>query len=60
MAIHQPSKTHVKRGRSNMMLGLVLGGFVAIVFAITVAKMMSGASMEAFDHVTRPSLVADQ
>ena len=52
---------HTRRKRSNMMLGLVLGGFVVLVFAITVAKMMDGQSMEAFDHSLRPQLIeADQ
>lgn len=46
-----------RKRRSNLMLGLVLGGFVALVFAITVVKMMNGASMEAFDHTLRPSLL---
>ena len=39
------------------MIGLILGAFVVLVFAITVVKMKNGASMEAFDHVLRPSLL---
>ena len=41
---------------NNMLLGGILVGFVALVFLITVVKMMSGHSMEAFDHSVRPSL----
>ncbi|MBE9476526.1 MAG: hypothetical protein IME92_05215 [Proteobacteria bacterium] len=32
-----------RRKRNNLMLGGVLLGFVALVFLITVAKMMNGA-----------------
>ena len=46
-----------RQARNNVWLGFVLVGFVALVFAITVAKMMSGDhNMEAFDHVLRPAL----
>ncbi len=56
MAIKAEHPLHGRRKRSNMMLGLVLGGFVTLVFAITVAKMMGGQSMEAFDHTVRYSI----
>ena len=56
MAIKAEHPLHGRRKRSNLLLGLVLGGFVALVFAITVAKMMNGQSMEAFDHTTRYSI----
>ena len=45
-----------RRRRNNKLLGLVLFGFVSLVFAITVSKMMSGEYMEAFDHSVRPAL----
>ena len=45
-----------QRKKNNLLLGLVLVAFVVLVFAITVAKMMNGQSMEAADHVYRPSL----
>lgn len=60
MSIRKMTDTHDKKSRSNKMLGFVLGGFVAIVFAITVAKMMAGHNMEAFDHVRRPALEVQQ
>ena len=56
MAIKAEHPLHGRRKRSNMMLGLVLGSFVTLVFAITVVKMMDGQSMEAFDHTTRYSI----
>ena len=44
------------RKKNNLILGLILVAFVALVFSITVAKMMSGATLEAYDHVRRPQL----
>ncbi|MCY3879193.1 MAG: cytochrome C oxidase assembly protein [Rhodobacteraceae bacterium] len=57
MSIPGTHELHVRRGRRNAVLGLVLGGFVLLVFAITLVKLSSGQSMEAFDHVLRPSLM---
>ncbi|MEM7241413.1 MAG: cytochrome C oxidase assembly protein [Pseudomonadota bacterium] len=45
-----------RRRVNNLILGGILIGFVALVFLITVVKMMSGYSLEAFDHTVRPSL----
>ena len=45
-----------RRRTNNNLLGGILLGFVALVFLITVVKMMNGQSMEAFDHTIRPSL----
>ncbi|MCP5075175.1 MAG: cytochrome C oxidase assembly protein [Rhodobacteraceae bacterium] len=56
MNIRPDHEIHDRRKKSNVMLGLVLGGFVALVFAITVVKMMNGQDMEAYDHKVRPQL----
>ena len=45
-----------RREKNNIWVGIVLLAFVALVFAITVAKMMAGHNMEAFDHVYRPQI----
>lgn len=50
------AEIHARRKKNNIMLGLVLVAFVVLVFAITIAKMMGGANMEAYDHVLRPQL----
>ncbi|MDC1455632.1 cytochrome oxidase small assembly protein, partial [Amylibacter sp.] len=34
------------RKKNNLILGLILVAFVALVFSITVAKMMGGATLE--------------
>ncbi|MEJ6709840.1 MAG: cytochrome C oxidase assembly protein [Amylibacter sp.] len=59
MAIKTEHPLHNRRKRSNMMLGVVLGGFVALVFAITIVKMSNGESLEAYDHTTRYSIEPD-
>lgn len=56
MAIGSEHPLHGRRKRSNLMLGAVLGSFVALVFAITIVKMANGVSMEAFDHTVRYSI----
>ena len=45
-----------QRRKNNRILGLILMGFVALVFLITIAKLRAGHSLEAFDHTVRPSL----
>lgn len=59
MGIKAEHPLHGRRKRSNLWLGAVLGGFVALVFAITIAKMMNGQSMEGFDHTVRYSIDPD-
>ena len=44
------------RKKNNVILGVILVAFVVLVVSITVAKMMGGATMEAYDHVRRPQL----
>jgi len=36
---------------------LILGGFVLLVFVITVVKLSQGQMIEGFDHAVRPSLL---
>lgn len=45
-----------RQARNNVWVGVSLVAFVGLVFAVTVAKMMAGHNMEAFDHVYRPQL----
>ncbi len=40
-----------------MGLGLLLVGFVGIVFGLTVVKVSNGNMSQAFDHSVRPELV---
>ena len=45
-----------RRKRNNTYLGLVLFGFVGLVFAITVAKMMSGPAAVANSERLTPAV----
>ena len=61
MAIQVEHEIHRRRLGRNLGLGLVLVGFVAIVFGLTVVKVLSLGDvrqMEDFDHVARPQGVA--
>lgn len=46
-----------RRKSRNVGLGVVLGFFVILVFAVTVVKLLEGQSMEAFDHQPRGSIL---
>lgn len=46
-----------RRRSRNIGLGLVLGAFVLLVFAVTMVKLGEGQSMQGFDHTLRPSLL---
>ncbi|MDO5658583.1 MAG: hypothetical protein Q4G36_09715 [Paracoccus sp. (in: a-proteobacteria)] len=48
---------HGRRRGRNIGLALVLLGFIALVFGLTVVKIQGGASMEAFDHQPRSSIL---
>lgn len=48
-----------RRRSRNIGLGLVLGGFVALTFAVTVVKLTEGRSMEGFDHTYRSQLLPE-
>jgi hypothetical protein len=60
MAIRAEHELHRRRLSRNVGVGLVLVAFIAIMFGLTVVKVRSGASMEAFDHVVRPSLTVSE
>lgn len=50
---------HERRLGRNVGVGLILAGFVAIVFGLTVVKVLNLGDitqMERFDHVARPQL----
>jgi len=55
MTIGREHELHRLRARRNRSLGLVLGAFAALVFAITMAKLADGQLLEAFDHSFRAS-----
>jgi hypothetical protein len=58
--ISQTHEIHQRRFGRNVGVALCLIGFMAIVFGLTIAKVWSGASMEAFDHAVRTSITEDE
>lgn len=62
MAIRVEHELHQRRWGRNLGLGLILVALVAIVFGLTVVKVLSLADIrefESFDHVSRPQIVSE-
>ncbi|MCQ0968940.1 hypothetical protein MLD63_00625 (plasmid) [Paracoccus sp. TK19116] len=57
MAIGQHHELHRRRRSRNVGVALVLIGFVALIFALSVVKVQQGDLMEGFDHQTRTSVL---
>ena len=60
MAIQVEHEIHSRRRGRNIGVGLLLAGFIAIVFGLTVVKVLQLGdlrSFETFDHVVRPQLI---
>ena len=51
---------HGRRKKSNLWIGGLLGGFVLLVFGVTVVKLASGQMIEGFDHTVRPSITVSE
>lgn len=60
MALKATHELHERRKSRNIGVGLTLVGFIAIVFGLTVVKVQNGFSIEAFDHVVRPSITTEE
>lgn len=61
MTIKVEHELHARRKGRNWGVGLLLVGFVGIVFGLTVVKVSNLGDitqMERFDHVARPQLEA--
>lgn len=54
--IRATHELHERRKGRNVGVGLLLTGFIGIVFGLTVVKISSGTMAEKFDHVSRPAL----
>lgn len=50
---------HGRRKGRNTSVGLILGGFVVLVFLVTIVKLSSGQVFEGFDHAVRPSMTVE-
>lgn len=60
MAIRATHEIHTRRWSRNAGVALVLVGFIAVVFGLTVVKVTSGGSLEAFDHAPRNSITVTE
>jgi hypothetical protein len=60
MAIKVEHEIHQRRKGRNMGVGLLLAGMIAIVFGLTVVKVLQLGDVtqfEKFDHVARPQII---
>ncbi|MFQ1699115.1 hypothetical protein ACJ5NV_00835 [Loktanella agnita] len=60
MAIRVEHEMHERRKGRNFGVGLLLVGFIAIVFGLTVVKVLQlgdARKFETFDHVSRPQII---
>jgi hypothetical protein len=63
MTLHVEHELHTRRKGRNYGLGLILGGFIAIIFGLTVVKVLQlgdAAQFEKFDHVARPQIIPEE
>ncbi|MDJ0826079.1 MAG: hypothetical protein QNJ16_11310 [Rhodobacter sp.] len=56
MAIKTEHDMHKRRFSRNLGVGLVLAGFVALMFGLSVVKINAVGPIQGFDHVVRPEL----
>ncbi|PUB16303.1 hypothetical protein [Yoonia sediminilitoris] len=63
MAIKVEHELHARRKGRNIGVFLLLAGFIAIVFGLTVVKVLQlgeASQFEKFDHVARPQIVPEE
>lgn len=53
MGIAPEHEIHRRRFSRNLGVGVVLGSFVILVFALTLAKLTRGDPLEGYDHQIR-------
>jgi len=59
MAIKAEHEIHQRRLSRNVGVGLVLVGFVVLMFGLSVVKIRSLGAVQGFDHVVRPEMIED-
>ena len=63
MALKVEHEIHQRRRGRNTGVGLLLLAFLAVVFGLTVVKVIQlgdARSFESFDHVARPQIIPDE
>lgn len=59
MAMRVEHELHQRRRGRNLGVGLILVGFIAIIFGLTVVKVTNTGFVEGFDHVVRIQMVPE-
>ncbi len=57
MSLSKQHELHKRRFSRNAGLGIALGTFVVLVFALTMAKLKDGGTIEGFDYQAEPNFV---
>ena len=60
MTFKPAHELHRRRFSRNLGVGLTLGAFVLLVFALTVVKVKRGDPMQGYDHVIQPEAVPQE
>ncbi len=63
MTIQVEHEIHERRKGRNFGVGLLLAGFIAVIFGLTVVKVLQlgdVAQFEKFDHVARPQIIPEE
>ena len=63
MPLQVEHEIHERRKGRNYGVGVLLIGFIAIIFGLTVVKVLQlgdASSFERFDHVARPQIVPEE
>lgn len=63
MGIQVEHELHERRKGRNYGVGIILIGFIAIIFGLTMVKVLQlgdAAQFEKFDHVARPQLIPEE
>lgn len=63
MAIEVEHELHERRKGRNYGVGLILMGFIAIIFGLTVVKVLQlgdAGKFERTDHVARPQIIPEE
>lgn len=63
MAIRVEHEVHERRKGRNYGVGILLIGFIAIIFGLTVVKILQlgdAGEFERFDHVARPQIIPEE
>lgn len=63
MALKVEHEIHQRRLGKNVGVGLLLAAFIAVVFGLTVVKVLqlgNAQAFESFDHVARPQIIPQE